>query len=93
MAAQMVSSAVAQEAVNQALSKLKARYGHKSDGTEHMERMEIVHIKLEAALLRHPISGTSPAKHCCTCSRAPCRSATTPYTNVTFKFTSQQCMV
>jgi hypothetical protein len=50
MAAQMVSSAVAQEAVNQALSKLKARYGHKSDGTEHMERMEMVHIKLEAAL-------------------------------------------
>jgi hypothetical protein len=50
MAAQMVSSAVVQEAVNQALSKLKARYGHKSDGTEHMERMEMVHIKLEAAL-------------------------------------------
>jgi hypothetical protein len=50
MAAQMVSSAVAQEAVSQALSKLKERYGHKSDGKEHMERMEMAHIKLEAAL-------------------------------------------
>ncbi|CAD6272638.1 unnamed protein product [Miscanthus lutarioriparius] len=49
-AAQMVSSAVAQEAVSQALSNLKERYGHKSDGKEHMEMMEMTHIKLEAAL-------------------------------------------
>ncbi|CAD6334410.1 unnamed protein product [Miscanthus lutarioriparius] len=50
MAAQMLSSAVAQEAVSQALSNLKERYGNKSDGKEHMERMVMAHIKLEAAL-------------------------------------------
>ena len=50
MAAQVVSSAVAQEAVSQALSKMKERYGHRSDGKEHMESMEMAHIKLEAAL-------------------------------------------
>jgi hypothetical protein len=45
MAAEMVSSAVAQEAVCQVLSKLKERQGHKSYGKEHMERMEMAHIK------------------------------------------------
>jgi hypothetical protein len=50
MAAEMVISAVAQEAVNQVVSGFKERYGHKSDGKEHMERIEMAHVKLEAAL-------------------------------------------
>lgn len=48
MAAQIVSSVVAQEAVNQVLSGFKKRYN--SDAKEHLERMEMAHIKLEAAL-------------------------------------------
>jgi hypothetical protein len=50
MAAEMVSSAVAQEAVNQVLSRIKDGCQHKSDAKEHIERMEMAHIKLEAAL-------------------------------------------
>jgi len=50
MAAQMVSSAVAQEAVNQVLSRLKEGYQEKSDAKESIERMEMAHIKMEAAL-------------------------------------------
>jgi len=50
MAAEMVSSAVAQEAVNQVLSRIKDGCHHKSDAKEHIERMEMAHIKLEAAL-------------------------------------------
>jgi hypothetical protein len=34
MAAEMVSSAVAQETVNQVVSRFKERYGHKSDGKD-----------------------------------------------------------
>ncbi|TVU00374.1 hypothetical protein EJB05_54195, partial [Eragrostis curvula] len=48
--AEIVSSAVAQEAVNQVLSTIKERYKGKSETKEHMERMEMAHIKLEAAL-------------------------------------------
>ena len=50
MAAEMVSSAVAQEAVNQVLSRLKEGYQEKSDAKESIERMEMAHIKMEAAL-------------------------------------------
>ena len=50
MAAQMVSSAVAQEAVNQILSRIKEGYQDKSDAKENIERMEMAHIKMEAAL-------------------------------------------
>jgi hypothetical protein len=50
MAAEMVGSAVAQEAVNQVLSRIKEGYAEKSDAKEHIERMEMAHIKLEAAL-------------------------------------------
>ncbi|CAD6253340.1 unnamed protein product [Miscanthus lutarioriparius] len=50
MAAQMVSSAVAQEAVNQILSRIKECYQDTSDAKENIERMEMAHIKLEAAL-------------------------------------------
>ena len=50
MAAEMVSSAVAQEAVNQVLSRIKDGCHHKSDAKEHIERMEMAHIKMEAAL-------------------------------------------
>ncbi|TVU17796.1 hypothetical protein EJB05_33853, partial [Eragrostis curvula] len=48
----IVSSAVAHQAVNQALSSIKERYDEKSDANvkEHIERMEMAHIKLEAAL-------------------------------------------
>jgi hypothetical protein len=50
MAAEMVSSAVAQEAVNQVLSRFKGRFEQKSEAKNQMERMEMAHIKLEAAL-------------------------------------------
>ncbi|CAD6256498.1 unnamed protein product [Miscanthus lutarioriparius] len=50
LAGEMVSSAVAQEAVNQVLSRIKDGCQHKSDAKEHIERMEMAHIKLEAAL-------------------------------------------
>jgi hypothetical protein len=51
MASEMVTSAVAQEAVNQVLSRFKERYDEqKSDAKEHIERMEMAHINLEAAL-------------------------------------------
>ncbi|KAG0530442.1 hypothetical protein BDA96_05G186800 [Sorghum bicolor] len=50
MAAEMVGSAVAQEAVNKVLSRIKEGYVEKSDAKEHIERMEMAHIKLEAAL-------------------------------------------
>ncbi|WVZ50747.1 hypothetical protein U9M48_001972 [Paspalum notatum var. saurae] len=50
MAAEMVGSAVAQEAVTQVLSRFKERYQEKSDAKERMERLEMAHIKLEAAL-------------------------------------------
>jgi hypothetical protein len=50
MAAEMVGSAVAQEAVNEVLSRIKEGYAEKSDAKEHIERMEMAHIKLEAAL-------------------------------------------
>jgi len=50
MAAEMVSSAVAQEAVNQVLSRLKEGYQEKSDAKESTERMAMTHIKMEAAL-------------------------------------------
>jgi len=79
MAAQMVSSAVAQEAVNQILSRIKEGYQDKSDAKENIERMEMAHIKLEAALetsnkwnvtaCHYYVGGAS--------SSAPYRSATT----------------
>jgi hypothetical protein len=50
MAVEMVSSAVAQEALNEVLSRIKEGYAEKSDAKEHIERMEMAHIKLEAAL-------------------------------------------
>ncbi|EES10033.1 uncharacterized protein LOC8062690 isoform X2 [Sorghum bicolor] len=50
MAAELVGSVVAQEAVNQILSRIKEGYQDKSDAKEHIERMEMAHIKLEAAL-------------------------------------------
>ena len=50
MAAEMVSSAVAQEAVNKVLSRIKEGYVEKSDAKERLERTEMAHIKLEAAL-------------------------------------------
>jgi hypothetical protein len=50
MAAEMVSSAVAQDAVNQVLSRIKEAYQEKSDAKENIERIEMAHIKLEAAL-------------------------------------------
>ncbi|XP_066335516.1 uncharacterized protein [Miscanthus floridulus] len=50
MAAEMVSSAVVQEAVNQVLSRIKEGYQDKSDAKENIERMEMAHIKLEAAV-------------------------------------------
>ncbi|CAD6256494.1 unnamed protein product [Miscanthus lutarioriparius] len=46
----MVSSAVAQEAVNQVFSRIKEGYLDNSDAKENIERMEMAHIKLEAAL-------------------------------------------
>ncbi|CAD6253307.1 unnamed protein product [Miscanthus lutarioriparius] len=46
----MVGSAVAQEAVNEILSRIKEGYAEKSDAKEHIERMEMAHIKLEAAI-------------------------------------------
>ena len=79
MAAEMVGSAVAQETVNEVLSRIKEGYAEKSDAKEHIERMEMAHIKLEAAL-ETPTSGTSPARHCCAgraSSSVPHRSATT----------------
>ena len=50
MAAEMVGSAVAQETVNEVLSRIKEGYAEKSDANEHIQRMEMAHIKLEAAL-------------------------------------------
>ena len=46
----MVGSAVAQEAVNEVLSRINEGYAEKSDAKEHIEMMEMAHIKLEAAL-------------------------------------------
>ncbi|KAL6654893.1 hypothetical protein ACP70R_008358 [Stipagrostis hirtigluma subsp. patula] len=48
--AEMVSSAVVQEAVNRVLSSATDKYEETSNAKEHMDRMEIAHIKLEAAL-------------------------------------------
>jgi len=48
MAAELVGSVVAQEAVNQILSRIKEGHQDKSDAKEHIERMEMAHIKLEA---------------------------------------------
>ncbi|KAF8700136.1 hypothetical protein HU200_034502 [Digitaria exilis] len=48
--AEIVSSAVTQEAVHQVLDKLKERYEHNSDAKDRMERMEMAHVRLEAAL-------------------------------------------
>ena len=50
MAVEMVSCAVAQEAVNEVLSRIKEGYAEKSDAKGHRERMEMAHIKLEATL-------------------------------------------
>jgi hypothetical protein len=50
MAAEIVGSAVAQEVVNHVLSRIKEGYAEMSDAKEHIERMEMAHIKLEAAL-------------------------------------------
>ncbi|KAJ1276118.1 hypothetical protein BS78_05G189800 [Paspalum vaginatum] len=46
----MVGSAVAQEMVTQVLSRFNERYQEKSDAKEHVERLEMAHIKLEAVL-------------------------------------------
>nr|CAB3490187.1 unnamed protein product [Digitaria exilis] len=48
--ADTVSSAVAQEAVHHVLSGLMERYEHSSDAKDLIERMEMAHIRLEAAL-------------------------------------------
>ncbi|KAF8700133.1 hypothetical protein HU200_034499 [Digitaria exilis] len=48
--AEMISSAVALEAVHHVLSRLMERYEHSSDTKEHMERMEMTHIMLETTL-------------------------------------------
>ncbi|KAF8673179.1 hypothetical protein HU200_048728 [Digitaria exilis] len=48
--AEIVSSALTQEAVHQVLDKLKERYEHNSDAKDRMKRMEMAHIRLEAAL-------------------------------------------
>ncbi|CAD6256722.1 unnamed protein product [Miscanthus lutarioriparius] len=50
MAAEIVTSAVAQEAVNQVLSRFKDRCEQNSEAKDRIERMEMAHIKLEAAL-------------------------------------------
>lgn len=47
---EMVCSVVVQEALSQALSGLKDRCDGRSSVKEHMERMEMAQIKLEAAL-------------------------------------------
>ncbi|EER97896.2 hypothetical protein SORBI_3002G018800 [Sorghum bicolor] len=48
--ADMLSSAVVQETVSQILSNLEEKYKEGSDTKEHMERLEMAHIRLEAAL-------------------------------------------
>jgi hypothetical protein len=48
--ADMVSSAVAQETVNQIISGLVRNYKGKANANENLERLEMAHIKLEAAL-------------------------------------------
>lgn len=50
MAAEMVGSVVAQETVSQILSGLVQRYAESSDATRNLERLEMAHIRLEAAL-------------------------------------------
>ena len=50
MAVEIVTSAVAQEAVNQVLSRFKDRCEQNSEAKDRIERMEMAHIKLEAAL-------------------------------------------
>ncbi|CAD6253341.1 unnamed protein product [Miscanthus lutarioriparius] len=50
MAAEMIGSAVVQETVNEVLTRIKEGYVEKSDANEHIKRMEMAHIKLEAAL-------------------------------------------
>jgi hypothetical protein len=47
MAAETVSSAVAQEAVNQVLSRIEEGYKDKSDAKENIERMAMEHFKME----------------------------------------------
>jgi len=72
--ADMLSSAVVQETVNQIVSSMEEKYKEGSDTKEHMERLEMAHIRLEAAL---EVS-TSAAHHCCgggASSSAPCKSA------------------
>ncbi|CAL5077970.1 unnamed protein product [Urochloa decumbens] len=46
----MISSAVVQETVSEILSNMKAKYKGRSNPKEHMERLEMAHIRLEAAL-------------------------------------------
>ncbi|KAF8673173.1 hypothetical protein HU200_048721 [Digitaria exilis] len=48
--AETISSAVAQEAVSQVISTILERYDHSSDAKDRMDRMEMAHIRLEAAL-------------------------------------------
>ncbi|CAO1939893.1 unnamed protein product [Urochloa humidicola] len=48
--ADMISSAVVQETVSEILSNMKAKYKGRSNPKEHMERLEMAHIRLEAAL-------------------------------------------
>lgn len=48
--ADMLSSAVVQETVSQILSNVEEKYKEGSDTKEHMERLEMAHIRLEAAL-------------------------------------------
>ncbi|KAF8700132.1 hypothetical protein HU200_034498 [Digitaria exilis] len=48
--ADTVSSAVTQEVVHQVLSRLTERYENSSDAKDRMERMEMAHIRMEAAL-------------------------------------------
>ncbi|KAJ1274808.1 hypothetical protein BS78_05G088800 [Paspalum vaginatum] len=47
---ELVGSVVVQEACSQALSSLSNRYQRRSNPKDHIERMEMAHIKLEAAL-------------------------------------------
>ena len=46
----MVSSVVAQDTVSQILSGLVQRYAESNDANRNFERLEMAHIRLEAAL-------------------------------------------
>ena len=71
MAAEMVSSVVAQETVSQILSGLVKRYTESNDANRKFERLEMAHIRQDAALeTSDKWQIRTPMHPCCTGERS-----------------------